>query len=141
MPHPGKADSGLSYSTVAASAYAAYRNALDGIDRMGRKMPDYVNLDEDYQESMEDMVAFAEEQLEPLSGMLAQDIAGKFYERFRASCMLNDPWSSLPKKEKAAWEAMTRHIANVYQSDGADLTEHEEHWHGWAEKQVLKMLE
>ena len=129
MSHPNLTEAGLTYSTVAASAYNAFRNALDSVDRMGRKMPNYELLESDYQECLEDAVAFLEEQAESMTGWAWQDAAERIYERFRTNYCAHDTWQQLPKRDRAAWEALLRHTLNVLGCEpGTGLTDHEDHW-------------
>ena len=87
-------------------------------------------------------MGFAEEQLESWSGKPWLFAAEKLYERFRVNMGSDTPFIGLPAKERIAWEVIVRHLANVFAlQPGADLTEHEAHWIGWAEKHAPKVEE
>jgi hypothetical protein len=137
-----KTQGGFNYGQVGASAYNALRQALDGIDSMNRDMPDFSGIDDDEQQAYEVTAQFIEEQLENWNGGSWREIAARVYEFWRINAGMSREWKDVPPQERAAWEALARHVYNVIQMDiGEDLSEHEEHWAGYAEKQAPKYKE
>src|SRR5438128_142556 len=137
-----KTQNGFQTWQVACSGYNALRHALDGVDRMGRKMPEFADLPQDEQDAYDVTAQLVEEQAEGWSGHPAADWAIRAYEFWRVNASSSFEWKALPPKDRAAWEAFVRHVVNVLQMEpGDELSEHEERWAGWAEKQAHKYRE
>jgi len=137
-----KTQGGFTFGQVAASAYGAFRQAMDNTDSMSRAMKDFANIDDDEQAAYEVAAQFIEEQLENWDGGSWREIAARVYEFWRVNAGMSREWKDVPLKEKAAWEALVRHVYNVLQMDvGENLVDHEERWMGYGEKQAPKYKE
>jgi hypothetical protein len=137
-----KTQGGFTYGQVGCTAYNALRQALDGIDAMKRSMPDFADIDTDEQEAYSVTAQYIEEQLENWDGGSWREVAMRVYEFWRVNAGFSREWKDMSPNERAAWEALSRHIYNVIQLEiGEDLSEHEGRWAGYAEKQAPKHKE
>jgi hypothetical protein len=72
--------------------------------------------------------------IEAADGLKFKELAGELYRIWASGMAQKDkPFDSLPVRERLMWEAISRHLTNLIDSDGASITasEHEQGWKDW----------
>lgn len=139
----------MKMAMMLSSVYDAWRFAQSLKDANDCAIPEWHLLSEIQQMAWMDVLTSGAKKIADSFGMevLGADLGRHFYEAFQATNRrLNPnmpPFQQLPKREKLAWEAAARHLANIIDLDDDDISElggtlepHERRWQQWADARL-----
>src|SRR5579864_3988519 len=121
---------------IAMSAYQAFRYAMQNKGPRGQELPAWEFLPDEAKDGWFRAVFVVKVETEDVQGKpwvaIAQAAYGVYAKAVGAG---SAPWKDLPPQQKVGWEAATRHILALFESE--DLTEEEvdkleSKWITWA---------
>lgn len=144
---PVQTAGGIPAIMIAETAYNAYRKALSGKDDEGADLPLWEELPTAPQGDWVQVALLAIPLVEGSTELSFLSLAMELFLCFhRRRCLLEGQplpsFSEQPARQRYAWEAVARHLANVIDYDRNEeplgLEELEDFFLGWADGKVLE---
>jgi hypothetical protein len=134
---------GLTAEQIAGTAYNAYRWAMNLKDENDSALPDWGGLVDGQQAGWMSAAVAAINMIEDCVELPWSSLAASAYAEFRA-CFnpknASTSWDGLSARDKVAWVAAMRHVANMLalDDDVADIEGHERYWRQWSDCQLAQ---
>jgi hypothetical protein len=116
---------------MAGTAYNAYRYALAND---GNALPPWHELTEGQQIGWHDAAAVSTAMIEEAVDLPWDTLASAAHKEYTQNAK-SVSWDAMPQRERVAWNAAVRHVANIMSCDDdgeEDLESHERRWQQWA---------